>query len=251
MVWPNWRPMPETEQIPNREGAIIRARYRTLMRIRWRNPTLRAEDKAKKRLPLDWHDWMECPAERGHLSRWCTCESWLTAARPTNHPVQQTLKNRERRAELKIEGQYSYKEVERAREQGLQLKDRGPGAKQGALGISLYVKTIDTPTRSPSIDPRRDAGANDQARVPSDGENMRQGLVCLRAPAQARSSSEPLRARTADSAASDGREGSTIQGAGGSGSERLRGGRRLRIPPWILGVGRHLSYLFSRRRTAR
>ncbi len=92
--WPAYRPMPRTctdqhNPVEYKKGALTRAAHRTLMAIRWRNPELRAEDRSKRHLPTDWHDWMNCPGtdhnkpNGGYRTSSCTCDSWLTPAAKT------------------------------------------------------------------------------------------------------------------------------------------------------------------------
>jgi hypothetical protein len=73
-----WAPMPDTARSLRDaalafRGAQIRARHRARMRLRWRVPELRAIDAAAKRLPEDWHEWMQCPAGEYGLYD-CVCD---------------------------------------------------------------------------------------------------------------------------------------------------------------------------------
>lgn len=87
MSWPAYRPMPSTDGMTIRDAASTRSAYRRAMMQRWRNPELRAEDRSNRRLPQDWHDWMDCPGEYGYKSAHCSCDTWLDRARrPSTHP---------------------------------------------------------------------------------------------------------------------------------------------------------------------
>jgi hypothetical protein len=47
------------------------------MAVRWRILSARNEDKKRKRLPSDWHEWMNCPALSGeYKTLGCTCDLW-------------------------------------------------------------------------------------------------------------------------------------------------------------------------------
>lgn len=76
-----WREKPDTSAIEDPvEAARIRKDHRTAMAVRWRDPEARKEDKRRKRLPLDWHDWMNCPAPEGYQTAGCSCDSWARTA---------------------------------------------------------------------------------------------------------------------------------------------------------------------------
>ncbi len=128
MTWPHWRPMPSFSDDPEdpeyAHGAIVRSHHRTLMRLRWRNPDLRATDKQLRRLPEDWHTWMLCPADdqnppKGYRGSGCTCDTWLKPdARPVTDPRAQMVIERKLRATLQKELMYSFKAREAARAGG-------------------------------------------------------------------------------------------------------------------------------------
>ncbi len=70
---PAWRPMPQTEHLPQERGVIVRNGHRATMAIRWRCVDAREFDRAQGRLPADWHDWMDCPAS-AHGGWRCECD---------------------------------------------------------------------------------------------------------------------------------------------------------------------------------
>lgn len=70
---PAWRPMPATEHLSQERGVATRNRYRAEMAIRWRCVDAREFDRAMGNLPVDWHDWMNCPAHT-HGDWRCECD---------------------------------------------------------------------------------------------------------------------------------------------------------------------------------
>jgi hypothetical protein len=236
MSLPSFRPMPATEHMVNEdgtpatEGALIRAHHRMLMRLRWRSPELRAEDKKEKRLPADWHTWMGCDAEDGYGSKGCTCDTWTDASKRQNNAPRRTRDaERALRERLRRELQYTIREREEAATAGVSLRQPEPN-----VGSAVYVKTIDTlaPLVSmPERSKRTPHGTLElsQERVPQGGKGL------------------PVRGRAAAT-----KLATEVPGRGGRRSghwaaraekigSRVRGRGCLRLPSWLSGARRYLS----------
>lgn len=226
MTVPAWRPMPSTEENQSedgyRQGALIRARHRTLMALRWRCKDARDEDKKLRRLPEDWHEWMGCPGvDQGYGSPACTCDQKLC-----QHPREVRTRERELRKKLSEELKFSFKERKTAQLEGrtIVVEEARP------LVRSLWVKTIDTMGCASTILHRR---------------RLAYGLVKVGAEHQV------------DTASVTGypAKGASSKGTGSVSTrclvKRLRRGVRMRLPAWITTGGRALSILFRGGRTTR
>ena len=221
MAVPAWRPMPKTEEdesLPEyREGARIRAKHRTLMALRWRNKEARSEDKKLKRLPEDWHEWMNCPGvDQGYGTQLCTCDQPLN-----QHPRELVIKERCLRKVLAGELKFTFKERKTAIAEGrnIVVNDADPLVKV------QWVKTIDTAGCAPNIQHRRRLSYG----LVKGGTNFREEapkpIALYNTNGSASHSAIPaVSTRCRDSAV-------------------LRAGIRLRLPPWITAGGRALYYM--------
>ena len=225
--WPAYRPMPRTctdqhNSVEYKQGALTRAAHRTLMAIRWRNPELRDEDKSKRRLPTDWHDWMNCPGSDssnkpngGYKTAACSCDQWLTPrAKTVRSPRSQVDDERKLRERLKRE---------------LSSVERMPGQDGPILlqpVVTSWVKTIDSGTLPPSV--RRHAAAAVSHSRPR-ASSRKSGTD--RSP----SASQALSVQSRPPASAGGRWD------GRKNHSRLGAGARVRVPPWVAGRGRLLS----------
>jgi hypothetical protein len=227
MTVPAWRPMPKTEEDPSeegyRKGALIRARHRTLMALRWRSKEARDEDKKARRLPDDWHEWMGCPGvDQGYGSPPCTCDQKLST-----HPRAVRERERETRKRLSAELKFSFKERKLAKEEGRELVAAGV---QPLAGV-VWVKTIDTASSAPTIENRG---------RPSYGIVKNLGVSEVGSRPIARYPSTPAARSDSPSVVST-----------RAVTKRLKPGVRIRLPAWITAGGRALSYLLGGCRAAR
>lgn len=211
-----WEPMPETiededDRAGYRAGAQVRARHRQRMAMRWRDKAARAEDKSKRRLPMDWHDWMMCQAEDGYASRWCTCDSPAT-----NSPRDVAQRERQVRAALERELLIPIKE---------RLRGVVPVEVPEPVAVE-WVKTIDAPT---SADTMTGLGRREHVRIS-------QGLVAQES-RLARSGARSLAIR----APASGKGPHPQPGRRSAG--RLGRGLGLRVPSWLSRVRSYLSVL--------
>ena len=219
MPLPAWRPMPKTEEdasLPGyREGALIRARHRVLMAIRWRNKEARDEDKKLKRLPEDWHEWMGCPAvDQGYGSPPCTCD-----LRQSSHPREEEKRERALREKLGKELKFSFKDRKQAALEGRSIATEEPRP----LSKILWVKTIDTGGSAPNILPRRCARYGTVKGMGSGEEGARTISRYPTPPPEHESGGASVSTRCLP--------------------KRLGRGIRLRLPAWITSRGRALSLM--------
>ena len=226
MSVPAWRPMPKTEEddsLPEyRQGALMRARHRVLMAIRWRSKEARDEDKRLRRLPEDWHEWMGCPGvDQGYGSPPCTCDQKVSS-----HPSAVMQRERQLRKRLSGELKFSFKERNQAALEGRTIVTE----EARPLVKVVWVKTIDTAGCAPTIAPR---GRPNYGVVKNQkGGEIRPGPIAgyRTAPSSGESGSASVSTRC---------------------PARLRRGARLRLPAWLTAGGRALSYLLGNCRTAR
>jgi hypothetical protein len=225
MPVPAWRPMPKTVEDPSEpgyaEGSRIRAAHRTLMALRWRSKEARDEDRKARRLPDDWHDWMNCPGvDQGYATQACTCDKPLC-----QHPRELVKRERDLRKKLSEELRFSFKDRQRADLEGRKIatNDIKP------FSAVLWVKTIDTPITAPYAPARR---------LRAYGAIKSIEMVSQDAPTVARYPS-----------ASASHTGSSVSTR--STQNRLKGSVRLRIPAWFAAARRALPFLFGNCGTAR
>jgi hypothetical protein len=178
------------------------------MAMRWRDREAREEDRKKRRLPSDWHDWMMCPAEDGHKSTGCTCELSLS-----NAPREAVMRDRALRETLD-------------RELSIPIKDRLRGVRSledGKPQVVEWVKSIDAREHSDSMAIRRQEHAQvSRGLVAQDSRLARLGARSI--PVRAPASGHGPRHR-----------------AGRRSDGRLGGSARVRLPSWLTRIGRYLS----------
>ena len=235
MTLPAYRPMPETAHMlnedgsPATEGALIRAHHRMLMRLRWRSPELRAEDKSLKRLPQDWHAWMDCNAEDGYGTKGCTCDTWMDAAKRLNNAPRRTVHaERELRERLRRELQDTIREREESVRTGAPLRQLAPVA-----ATPVYVKTIDTLAPLVSMPPR-------SKRTPhgtlAEREASIQGAGTLRVRGTGTATGQ-----AAGVPARGGRRSGHWAARAEKVGSRIRSRGCLRLPSWLSSARRYLS----------
>jgi len=235
-----WRPMPKTEDRASkpgyRAGAFDRARHRVLMVLRWRDKALRDADKKARRLPVDWHDWMMCPAEKGYGSRWCTCDQ-----RIDNSPRGQRDRERMLRATLD-------------RELRLSMKERSSPAKVSldpvvaSWACPIEVNSIDTHTPPTSMPPHDDPASSSGADHPA-ARSLAPGQVGFGSRLSieggtARLVRQPARQLTVRGPAAKEPPGGHA-GRHDRQRERLAKGRRPGFASWIARLRRYVSALRS------
>jgi len=224
--------MPDTSEDPSddayKKGAILRAKHRRQMAIRWRNVELRNEDSTLKRLPIDWHDWMRCPADDGHGTRGCTCDEWQTSGTTRNSPKDLINKDRFLRSTLPAQLRISYKD----RQSGVVAE-----ADDAIVRGSIWVKTIDSPAlaamvsaRSEHVPPRRIQST--PIRQQRAGKVSSSDCVD-----EAHTQQVCVSHRTSLRSAN--------RWSGRTSVGRLGKRNRLRFPAWFISVGRYLPSLFK------
>jgi hypothetical protein len=227
-----------------REGAHERSRHRVLMAMRWRNKELWAEDKKKRRLPSDWHDWMLCPAADGYKSWGCTCHQAID-----NAP--RSMVERERQLRAMLDRELSIPIKERLKAANAKAPRVAPVVAIEPAAVS-WVKSIDTSVGGGSMPPHArvdglDAEPVDRGsgRVGVPPARGRIQVGCRLADAQGAVAVDvapkPLRAPAAES---------HPRASGREGRSRLRSGYRTRFSAWIGWIRDRLSDLHGHGRAA-
>jgi hypothetical protein len=215
-------------------GAHRRAEHRRLMAVRWRNIDARKDDRAKSRLPQDWHDWMGCPANDGYATRGCVCDLWAERGKRVNSPVHQRDQERLVRSTLMAELRVPIKE---------RMAGKQPEAAPPEVSMSLWVKTVDSGRVEATVGDQHGPITHRQYHSDPSRKCVAGALAEADPVDQPHSHSVSVRKSASKRAISRWTSGRAVG--------RLGRSSRVRVQAWVAGIWRYVPRMWSARGAAR